>query len=75
MKDVSAETIGLSLRQALMPFSSFLLSIPMASGPDLCIRCRVMRCIRGKYGEFALAADFVQIVDPQKIRTLSANRA
>jgi hypothetical protein len=75
LKDISAETAGMSAPQALMPFSSFLLSIPMREGPDLFIRCRVTRCVRGKYGEFALAADFVQIVDPKKMRTANAHRA
>jgi hypothetical protein len=65
--DLSAETIGLSTPDALMPFSSLIVSIPLPDSQPLAIRCRVMRCTRRQDGQFALAAQFVAFVDSQTL--------
>ncbi|MGA2442563.1 MAG: PilZ domain-containing protein [Tepidisphaeraceae bacterium] len=63
LRDISAETLGLLTPQALMPFASLIVSIPLTDAEPLAIRCRVMRCTRLPEGQFALVAQFVQIVD------------
>ena len=65
LRDISAETLGLVTPQALMPFSSLIVSIPLADSEPLAIRCPVMRYTRLPEGQFALVAQFVQIVDSQ----------
>jgi hypothetical protein len=62
LRDISRETIGMSCHQALMPSSNIILSIPIPSAEELTIRCRVMRCVRTGYDEFAVAALFVVLV-------------
>jgi hypothetical protein len=46
-----------------MPFSSLIVSIPLPDSNPLAVRCRVMRCTRMHDGQFALAAQFVSVVD------------
>lgn len=69
LRDISAETIGISSARALMPHSSLIISIPIGSDPSetLSIRCRVTRCSRTPGGIFHLAAQFVLVcqVRPQ----------
>jgi len=60
--------------RAMMPFSSFFVSIPMPKGEPMTIRCRVMRCIRAEDEEFALAAQFISLVDAQTLRALTADQ-
>ncbi|MGD0388978.1 MAG: PilZ domain-containing protein [Tepidisphaeraceae bacterium] len=67
LRDISAETIGLATPQALMPFSSLIVSVPLPDSQLLAIRCRVMRCTRLHDGQFALAAQFVRVVDSQTV--------
>jgi len=74
LRDISAETIGLATPQALMPFSSLIVSIPLPDSQLLAIRCRVMRCTRLHDGQFALAAQFVSVVDSQTIYDVPSSR-
>ena len=67
LRDISAETIGLSTPNALMPFSSLIVSIPLPDSQPLAIRCRVMRCTRRHDAQFALAAQFVYLVDSETL--------
>jgi len=67
LRDISAETIGLTTPLAFMPFSSLIVSIPLPDSELLAIRCRVMRCTRLHDGQFALAAQFVRVVDSQTV--------
>jgi hypothetical protein len=71
LRDISAETIGLATPQAVMPFSSLIVSIPLPDSEPLAIRCRVMRCTRIHDGQFALAAQFVSVVDSQTVHHVS----
>ncbi|MGD0768500.1 MAG: PilZ domain-containing protein [Tepidisphaeraceae bacterium] len=65
LRDISAETLGLLTPQALMPFSSLVIAIPLPDSEPLAIRCRVVRCTRLPEGQFSLVAQFVQIIDSQ----------
>ena len=70
IRDVSAETIGLSSPIAMMPFSSLILSIPVDNSQNIALRCRVMRCTRNFGGPFSLVAEFVSRVDPQTLQAI-----
>jgi len=74
LRDISAETIGLVTPQALMPSSSLIVSIPLPDSELLAIHCRVMRCTRLHDGQFALAAQFVSVVDSQTVYDVPASR-
>jgi hypothetical protein len=73
IRDVSAESVGLSSAVAMMPFSSLLLSIPVSDGQSLALRCRVMRCTRVFGGQFNLVAQFISRVDPQTLQNIPTN--
>ena len=70
IRDVSAETVGLTSAVAMMPFSSLVLSIPLSDGQTLALRCRVMRCTRLFGAQFSLVAQFVSRVDPQTLQVI-----
>jgi hypothetical protein len=70
IRDVSAESIGLSSAVAMMPFSSLILSIPVSGTETVALRCRVMRCTRVFGGQFSLVAQFVSRVDPQTLQAI-----
>jgi len=74
LRDISAETIGLTTPLAFMPFSSLIVSIPLPDSELLAIRCRVMRCTRLHDGQFALAAQFVSVVDSQTVYDVALSR-
>jgi hypothetical protein len=62
LSDISAETVGMTSPRAMMPFSSMIIGIPLAdgeAGKPVTVRCRVMRCTRGRDGRFQVAAEFV----------------
>jgi hypothetical protein len=74
LRDISAETVGMTTPSALMPSTSILLTIPMPKSKELAIRCRVTRCIRTQDGDFALAAQFVTFFDPKTLDAMSPDR-
>jgi PilZ domain len=70
LEDVSAETVGLVMPQAMMPASNLVIRIRLSDGQYLAIRCQVMRCSRQTDGRFRLVAQFQDLVDPQTTFTL-----
>jgi hypothetical protein len=65
MHDISAETVGVSSPEAMMPGGQMAIRIPLADGEAIALRCRVTRCVRQADGRFALVAQFVSLFDVQ----------
>jgi hypothetical protein len=66
-QDISAETVGLVSSMAMMPSANFAIRFSLADREYLAIRCRVTRCVRQANGRFALAADFVELMDVESL--------
>jgi hypothetical protein len=65
--DISAETVGLTSPQAMMPSSTFAIRFSLADDDAIAIRCRVTRCARQANGRFALVAEFIEQMDVQAL--------
>jgi hypothetical protein len=68
VRDVSAETIGLSSSVAMMPFSSLIVKIPLPDSQMIAVRCRVTRCTRAFGPQFSIVAQFEALLDPQTLQ-------
>ena len=73
IRDISAESIGLTSAVAMMPFSSLILSIPITESESIALRCRVMRCTRIFGGQFTIVAQFLSRADPQTLQNIPAD--
>lgn len=69
LRDISAETVGLTSPGAMMPYSSLILSIAIGGdeGKPINLRCRVTRCSRLRDGRFNIAAQFLGICQLQHL--------
>jgi len=70
LSDISTETAGLTSPRAMMPFSTMILSIPLAADVEetsVAIRCRVTRCTRMADGRFSVAANFLALCPVQSL--------
>jgi hypothetical protein len=68
IRDISAETVGVTSNRAMMPHASMVIGIPIKGEKDpIAVRCRVARCTRLKDGRFALAAQFQGICQLQHL--------
>lgn len=70
-QDISAETVGLVSSEAMMPSANFAIRFSLADGEALAIHCRVTRCVQQAAGQFALAAEFVELMDVQSLERQS----
>jgi hypothetical protein len=65
--DISAETVGLVSSLAMMPSANLAVRFSLPDGEAIAIRCRVTRCVRQQNGRFAIAAEFVSLIDVQSL--------
>jgi hypothetical protein len=65
--DISAETVGLVSPLAMMPSANFAIRFSLPDDEALAIRCRVTRCVQQPNGKFALAAEFISLIDVETL--------
>lgn len=73
VRDISAETIGLSSPRAMMPAAELVVCLSLADGRPLAIQCSVARCSSLRGGRFVVAARFVRLLDAESLNLTSVN--
>jgi hypothetical protein len=73
VRDISAETIGLSSARAMMPSAELVVCLTLTGGQPLAIQCQVARCSSLLGGGFVIAARFVRLLDAQALNLTSLN--
>jgi hypothetical protein len=67
VQDISAETVGIASRYAMMPGSGLVVCLPRKDAEAVAVQCEVLRCNPLGNGQFAIGARFMAILDNEML--------